>query len=81
MPLKTSAPEIDCYAYVRRYYGVAAYVGMRVKLRDGRQGVLVNVRGGGDQYVHVRIDGERHPSICHPTDGVEYLVEGRPAGV
>lgn len=65
----------DCYDYVRRCYHVPAYVGVRVKVKD-REGVLVAPRSS-DQYVHIRFNGEtRVTGPFHPTDGVEYLVEG-----
>ena len=63
--------EPDCYDYVRTYYNVPAYVGVRVRLKD-REGVLVKSRG--DQYVYALFDGDRRPTgPIHPTDGIEYL--------
>lgn len=65
----------DCYAYVRNYYKVPAYVGVRVRV-NGRDGVLTR-RRCGDQYVYIRFDGETRPTgPFHPTDGIDY----RPAG-
>lgn len=67
-------PTPDCYDYVRRYYGVPAYVGMRVRVRE-REGVLVQGRGRSDQYLHIRFDGEDKTSgPYHPTDGITYLL-------
>lgn len=63
----------DCYDYVRRTYGVPAYIGVRVRLPNGREGNLVPVAGVGDQYVHVRLDGQVHADRYHPTDGIDYL--------
>jgi hypothetical protein len=64
----------DCYDYVRRYYGVPAYIGVRVRV-GSREGVLVKPRrGDGDQYLHIRFDGDRAISgPYHPTEGVEFL--------
>lgn len=65
----------DCYAYVRKHYGVEAYIGKRVRFasKGGREGVLVN-RRTGDQYIYVWLDGdEKVTGPYHPTDGVEYL--------
>lgn len=60
------------YSYVRRYYGVPAYVGVRVRV-NGRDGELVDPRRD-DQYVYVLFDGERKASgPWHPTDRIEYL--------
>lgn len=67
-------PQPDCYDYVRRYYQVPAYIGVRVRIRD-REGVLVN-RKPGDQYVYILFDGDsRTAGPYHPTD-VTYLVQG-----
>lgn len=65
-------PQPDCYDYVRRTYGVPAYIGVRVRVR-GREGVLVNQKPG-DQYVYILFDGEQKwQGPYHPTDGIEYL--------
>jgi hypothetical protein len=72
-------PQPDCYDYVRRYYGVPAYIGMRVKVDGLAEGVLVKSRG--DQYVYFRLDGEtKTRGPYHPTDGIEYLVSTTPNG-
>ncbi|AJT42401.1 hypothetical protein [Psychromicrobium lacuslunae] len=55
-------------AYVRRYYGVPAKRGVRVTV-EGRPGVIVSFP---EQYIGVRLDGEKRTSRCHPTWGVEY---------
>jgi hypothetical protein len=61
----------DCYAYVRRYYGVPAFVGQRVRVR-GVDGVLVN-RRTSNQYVYILFDGSaRSSGPFHPTDEIEY---------
>ena len=66
----------DCYEYVRRYYNVPAYVGVKVRSteRDKRSGVVVKVRGMGDQYLHVLFDGTKFHVPVHPGE-VEYLIE------
>jgi len=57
--------------YVRDYYGVPAKRGQRV-IVDGRPGVITSV-GGSYAYINVRLDGDKHPTPCHPTWRVEYL--------
>lgn len=60
------------YSYVRNYYNVPAYVGVRVRVK-GKDGTLVKPRRD-DQYVYIQFDGDR--KACgpwHPTDGIEYL--------
>ena len=69
-------PQPDCYDYVRRYYGVPAYIGVRV-IVGGRDGVIVPAKHL-QHYVHIKLDGERRSGIYHPTDGVEYVVVGMP---
>jgi hypothetical protein len=65
-------PKPDCYDYVRQYYNVPAYVGVRVTVR-GRDGVLVDATHSR-HYVHILFDGDHLSAVCHPTDGVEYFV-------
>lgn len=71
-------PKLDCYAYIRGAYGVPAYIGVRVILRGGTAGVLVDAKHP-EQYLHVRLDGaSRISGPYHPTDGITYDVTGRP---
>ena len=56
--------------YVRRYYGVPAKRGMRVTV-DGKPGVIVSFP---NQYLGVRLDGERRTVRCHPTWRVDYPI-------
>lgn len=56
----------DCYEYVRNYYGVPAYVGMRVRMQD-RDGVITSARSDL-HYVHVRFDDRKFSVNVHPTD-------------
>lgn len=60
----------DCYEYVRRTYGVPAYVGVRVRI-GGVEGVLV-LAHTALHYVHVRFDGQKFAVPYHPEE-VEYL--------
>ena len=61
----------DCYQYVRNYYKVPAYVGVRVKVKD-KSGILVRSTQG--QYVYVLFDGDKRATgPFHPTDGIEYI--------
>lgn len=54
--------------YIRRYYAVPAKRGMRVTV-DGYSGTIVGSYG---QYLRVRVDGEKHAGLWHPTWRVEY---------
>lgn len=60
----------DCYQYVRQYYEVPAYIGVRVTVR-GKSGVLARTQQG--HYVYILFDGEKRATgPFHPTDGIEY---------
>jgi len=54
--------------WVREHYHVPAKRGMRVRV-DGREGVIVSC----SHYIHVRFNGDRQSTPCHPTWEVEYL--------
>lgn len=60
------------YDYVRRMYGVAPVPGERIRCHSsGRFATIMRPRPE-DQYVHARIDGEKHRSRFHPLS-VDYL--------
>jgi len=71
---RAKPPAVDCYDYVRRTYGVPAYVGVRVRVVPTREGVIVAARSDL-HYVHVRMDDSRGPVPYHPRD-LSYLVVG-----
>jgi hypothetical protein len=56
-------PKIDPCQYVRDYYGVPARVGMHVTYCKA-PGVIT----GGTSHVLVRLAGQRHSAVIHPTD-------------
>lgn len=66
----------DCYDYVRRYYNVPAYVGMRVRVGGKKLGVIVESDGAQRQYIKIQLIGEPRPYLYHPEYGIEYIVEG-----
>ena len=58
------------YEYVKKYYGVPADPGRRVKMaghRPTETGVIVRKKSY-DQYVHVRFDGQTFSVPVHPHD-------------
>jgi hypothetical protein len=57
--------------YIRSYYGVPAKRGGRVRL-DGRSGTIVGTR---NQWLRVRLDGDKRPVTTHPIRRVEYEAE------
>jgi len=70
-------PSFDKFQYIRDYYGVPAYRGMRVNVY-GKPGVITDADGA---YICVLLDGAKHAGNYHPTDGVTYLVEGTTQGI
>ena len=72
-------PSYDKFQYIRSYYGVPAYKGMRVKVKTQhgeKEGVITDADGA---YVRIRLDGSKISLPYHPTDGITYLPEGAPA--
>lgn len=59
------------YAYINRVYDVRAVVGHRVAV-DGRLGTILQPMHA-TPYVHVRFDGEKRTTYCHPKWMIEYL--------
>ena len=49
--------------WVNENYHVPAKRGMRVQV-NGKFGHITSSSG---QYIMVRMDGEKHPDVCHPT--------------
>ena len=56
------------FEYIRNYYNVHAYKGMRVKV-DGDMGVIT---GADSQYIRIKFDGKKLSENCHPTWRVTY---------
>jgi hypothetical protein len=54
--------------WIRQNYNVPAFRGVEVTYY-GKPAVIVS---GRRQYLHLRVEGERHPVIDHPTSGVRY---------
>lgn len=55
-------------SYIQDYYGVPAKIGQRVTAH-GKPGVIT---GAHNQYIRVRLDGEKQSKIYHPTNGIVY---------
>lgn len=65
--------------YIRRYYEVPAHRGARVEYtghQDVKQGTVV---GSAGARLRVRMDGEKHTGIYHPTWCMSYLPAGAQA--
>lgn len=54
----------DQLQYVRDYYKVPAYVGVKVEY-EGKPGVIT---GGDGQYVKAKLEGETRAANYHPSD-------------
>ncbi len=62
--------------YVREYYKVPACIGRRVKVYDGKLGIIAADRGN---HIGANLDSDK-PGVIHnyhPTDGVECLDVGK----
>jgi hypothetical protein len=62
---------------IRKTYNVPARRGQRVRYKGDsrldngyREGVITSARGA---HICVRLDGDKHPGIYHPTWEMEYL--------
>lgn len=64
----------DNCEYVRRYYGVPAEIGRRVRI-SGKPGIISADRG---QYIGVTFDSDKPGVVhnAHPTSEVKYLELG-----
>lgn len=59
------------FDYVRRMYGVPAKRGMRV-IANGKPG---RITSGNGQYIMVLLDGDKRPTVWHPTWEMVYLTD------
>lgn len=64
--------KIDEFQYIRDYYNVPAYKGVRVNAY-GKEGVIEGAEGA---YLLIRVEGRTFPDRYHPTDGITYKIEG-----
>jgi hypothetical protein len=56
--------------WIRRNYNVPAFKGTKVTYQ-GKPAVILSGRG---PYVRMRVEGERHPVVSHPTYAITYPV-------
>ena len=60
------------FAYIRRYYGVPAEKGRRVRFHYyDKEGVITGHSTGA--HILVRFDGDEQSQPCHPTWKMQYL--------
>jgi len=59
--------------YVRDFYSVPAKIGGRVEWTAPNGAKFKGTIRSADHRLHVRMDGERHNRILHPTDNVKYI--------
>jgi len=58
--------------YIRKYYGVPAKRGGRVKWTTSK-GIRMGTITGATNYIYVRFDDAKHPVPLHPKEeGLEY---------
>ena len=58
--------------WIRKNYKVPAKRGARVEYTDGET-KLGTITGTSDQYIRIRMDGDQHTGLYHPTWGMRYL--------
>lgn len=51
-------------AYIRKYYQLTVKRGDRVRVFDGKLGVVVGAQGA---YLRIKLDGEKRAGSYHPT--------------
>jgi hypothetical protein len=61
--------------YIRRYYRVPAKVGGRVRYSGDGEPKEGTIRGTSGPHLRIKLDGERHIHVFHPTWKLEYLGE------
>jgi hypothetical protein len=64
--------------YIRKTYSVPAFRGRRIRYRSGPEGVITGSNGA---YLRVKLDGDNHPGLFHPTWKIEYLPQGKSEGM
>lgn len=65
-----SISQANRFAHIRRYYGVPAKRGGRVKIWTGEIGTIIWANMGN---LRIRLDGQRYAGYYHPVFGIEYL--------
>lgn len=64
--------------YIREAYGVPAKRGGRVEYSGaGRKGLLGTITGSKGARLLIRLDGNKHSHIFHPTWEMRYLEQGK----
>lgn len=65
--------------YIAKSYGVPAKKGQRIRFtfRGDRLGTVLGARGSN---LKIRLDGDKHYGLYHPTWELEYLSVGQPEG-
>ncbi len=60
-------------AWIRQRYKVPAKRGGRVKYRETGQLGTITSASPSAPYIRIRLDGEKHSSVYHPTWQLKYL--------
>ena len=63
---------VSSFAYIRRYYGVPAKRGGRVRIWTGEEGTIIWTY---QSNLKIRLD-DGTPMVIHPAFGLEYLGTG-----
>lgn len=60
-------------AYIRKTYNVNAKRGVRVEWYGGAVTMRGTITGSKNALLRIRLDGEKHSFLFHPTDKLIYL--------
>lgn len=61
------------FAYIRKNYGVPAKRGGRVEYTGCGKSEFGTITGVNGPHLNIRLDGEKHTMVFHPTWCLKYL--------
>lgn len=64
-------------SWIRKSYGVPAKVGGRVEYWGDKERKLGTITGARNQYLLIRLDGEKSAMPFHPKWALIYVEEGK----
>ena len=59
--------------YIRRYYGVPAKRGGRVKYTGGKSPRYGTIKSASGPHLRILLDGDKYAGTYHPTWELEYV--------
>lgn len=65
-------------AYIRRSYSAEAKRGGRVEYTGEAEAATGTITGARGHYLRIRLDGEKHSGLYHPTWKIRYITKDTP---